>query len=142
MSGQRPSKLQLLCGFLRENWELLALFLPLLLQVRNPCSFLPKHNADFRKIASTLVIFRISPLVGRAFAGWNKGIQERVSLTSSILGNMREVKLLGLTDRWATDIQESRVQELELSKKARILSTYRLVLGTFPTPYGSPSYGN
>ncbi|KAE8441372.1 hypothetical protein EG329_005475 [Mollisiaceae sp. DMI_Dod_QoI] len=79
--------------------------------------------------ASTLVIFRISPLVGRAFAAWNKGIEERVSLTSSILGNMREVKLLGLTDRWAMDIQVSRVKELEFSKKARILSTYRLVLG-------------
>lgn len=54
-----------------------------------------------------------------------------MSLTSSILGNMKEVKLLGLTDRWATDIQDSRVKELELSKKARILSTYRLVLGSY-----------
>jgi len=45
---------------------------------------------------------------------------------------MREVKLLGLTDRWIIDIQDSRVKELELSKKARILSTYRLVLGAHP----------
>lgn len=52
-----------------------------------------------------------------------------MSLTSSILGNMKEVKLLGLTDRWATDIQDHRVKELDLSKKARILSVYRLVLG-------------
>lgn len=77
----------------------------------------------------TLVIFKISPRVGRAFAAWNNGIQERVSLTSSILGNMKEVKLLGLTDRWGRDIQNQRVRELDLSKKARILSVYRLVLG-------------
>ena len=54
-----------------------------------------------------------------------------MSLTSSILGNMKEVKLLGLTDRWATDIQDYRVKELELSKKARILSVYRLLLGRY-----------
>ncbi|TVY60887.1 ABC transporter FUM19 [Lachnellula suecica] len=85
----------------------------------------------------TLVMFRISPLIGRAFAAWNKGIQERVSLTSSILGNMKEVKLLGLTERWAAEIQNQRVKELELSKKARILSVYRLVIiriSTFLTP--------
>lgn len=76
----------------------------------------------------TFVIIRISPLIGKSFASWNKGIEERVSLTSSILGNTKEVKLLGLTNRWASDIQAHRVEELELSKKARILSVYRLVI--------------
>ncbi|EHL02078.1 putative Uncharacterized ABC transporter ATP-binding protein/permease [Glarea lozoyensis 74030] len=41
---------------------------------------------------------------------------------------MKEVKLLGQTDRWGKDIQAHRVEELELSKKARILSVYRLVI--------------
>ena len=52
-----------------------------------------------------------------------------MSLTSSILSNMKEVKLLGLTDRWAMDIQDYRIRELDLCKKARILSVYRLILG-------------
>jgi ATP-binding cassette subfamily C (CFTR/MRP) protein 1 len=48
---------------------------------------------------------------------------------------MKEVKLLGLTDRWSKEIQSHRVQELELSKKARILSVYRLVICEFnPLP--------
>jgi hypothetical protein len=45
---------------------------------------------------------------------------------------MKEVKLLGLTDRWAIDIQDYRVKELNLSKKARTLSLYRFVLGRYP----------
>jgi ATP-binding cassette subfamily C (CFTR/MRP) protein 1 len=84
--------------------------------------------AEITELVCTSVIFKLSPLIGEAFASWNKGIQERVSLTSSILGSMKEVKLLGLTDRWARDIQARRVEELELSKKARILSVYRLVI--------------
>lgn len=79
----------------------------------------------------TLVVFRITPLVGTSFATWNKGVQERVSLTSAVLGNMKEVKLLGLTNRWAVDIQAHRVRELDLSKKARILSVYRVFLSKF-----------
>jgi hypothetical protein len=138
--GRLPSKLQLLCGCLRGNWESLALFLPSWPQVRVFLIYIKKIkyiiDADEYQTVCTFAIFRISPFVGRAFAAWNKGIEERVSLTSSILGNMKEVKLLGLTDRWAMDIQDYRVKELNLSKKARILSVYRLVLGEYPTLSG------
>jgi ATP-binding cassette subfamily C (CFTR/MRP) protein 1 len=78
--------------------------------------------------ASTLAIVRLTKRIGPAQVAWNKGVQERVSLTSSILGNMKEVKLLGLSGRWSEDIQALRVRELELSKKSRSLSSQRLTL--------------
>jgi len=76
-------------------------------------------------------MFMITPPIGRAAASWNMGVQERVSLTTLILGNMKEVKLLGLTDRWSDDIHDMRIKELELSKKARKLSTIRLTLSQY-----------
>jgi hypothetical protein len=79
-----------------------------------------------------MAIFKITPLIGKAAATWNKGVQERLSLTSLILGNMKEIKLLGLTDRWARDLHDMRVRELDLSKKARTLSTIRLTLSAYP----------
>ena len=85
-------------------------------------------------VASALVIFVIAPRTGKAAATWNKGVQERVSLTSAVLGNMKEVKLLGLTDRWSEDIQNHRVEELVLSKKYRTQSVYRLTLSKYTFP--------
>jgi ATP-binding cassette subfamily C (CFTR/MRP) protein 1 len=89
-------------------------------------------------VACLLVIMRITPLFGIAVGGWNKGVEERVSFTSAVLGNMKEVKLLGLTDRWSADIQAYRVEELELSKKARIFSVYRFALCKYPCSVPNP----
>jgi hypothetical protein len=50
---------------------------------------------------STLAVIRLTKLIGPAQAAWNRSVQERVSLTSLILGNMKEVKLLGLIERWS-----------------------------------------
>lgn len=50
---------------------------------------------------------------------WNAAIQERVGVTSSVLGQMKEVKLLGLTQRWSHDIHALRVKELELNASYR-----------------------
>lgn len=80
-------------------------------------------------IASTgIIIFAITPRIGRGAATWNKGVQKRVSLTSFILENMTEVKLLGLSDRWSADIQDARLAETRLSKKFRLQSVWRLAL--------------
>ena len=77
------------------------------------------------------MIAKVTVKTGKAFALWNQAVQERVSFTSAVLGNMKEVKLLGLTNRWATDIRGYRVAELERSKDARIYSVYRLTLSKF-----------
>jgi ATP-binding cassette subfamily C (CFTR/MRP) protein 1 len=79
-------------------------------------------------LASTFSVIRLTKLIGPAQVAWNKGVQQRLNLTSSILGNMKEVKLLGLSDRWSKEIQALRVRELELSKKSRTLSSERLTL--------------
>lgn len=50
---------------------------------------------------------------------WVKAVQERVATTSAILANMKEVKLLGLSGRKASEIQALRSDELEISKKFR-----------------------
>lgn len=50
---------------------------------------------------------------------WNAAIQKRVSVTSNIVGAMKEVKLLGVGKKWANIIQGLRKSELDQSKKFR-----------------------
>ena len=88
-------------------------------------------------LASTFAVIRLTKLIGPAQVAWNKGVQQRVNLTSSTLGNMKEVKLLGLSDRWSKEIQALRVRELELSKKSRTLSSERLTLSQSCLPLTS-----
>jgi hypothetical protein len=57
-----------------------------------------------------------------------KGIQRRVGMTSSMLGSMKSVKMMGLSDVLFESLQSQRVWELGLSKKFRDLNTWRLLL--------------
>jgi ATP-binding cassette, subfamily C (CFTR/MRP), member 1 len=66
---------------------------------------------------------------------WNAAIQERVGVTSSVLGQMKEVKLLGLTRRWSHDIQALRVKELELNAGYRVFIVAMNVIGNKGLPY-------
>lgn len=52
---------------------------------------------------------------------WNAAVQKRVGVTSSALGNMKGLKLMGMTNIVSSDIQNLRVRELDLSKKFRRL---------------------
>jgi ATP-binding cassette, subfamily C (CFTR/MRP), member 1 len=59
---------------------------------------------------------------------WIKGIQRRVGMTSSMLGSMKSVKMMGLSDCLSENLQNQRLFELELSKKFRMMGLWRLLL--------------
>lgn len=51
---------------------------------------------------------------------WNEAVQTRIDVTARTLGQMKELKLLGLTDKLTTLIQKLRATEIQISTKYRI----------------------
>ena len=86
-----------------------------------PYLSMPLGSKAVVPLACTISTIRISKLMGRRQATWNKAVQQRVAITSSALGSMKSVKLMGLTERLSADIQRLRVAELDVSKKFRML---------------------
>jgi len=66
------------------------------------------------------------PPAQKLFSG---AIEKRVSTTSSILGSMKEVKMLGLVGSWLDKIQGLMVRELACASRMRTLVTYMNVFG-------------
>ncbi|WAO95847.1 Hypothetical protein NCS54_01349200 [Fusarium falciforme] len=79
-------------------------------------------------IVATVGIMQLAKHMGKAQKRWMRGIQTRVDVTASMLGSMKEVKMLGLTDVLNSMVQNLRIKELKLSKKARKLLVLRLLL--------------
>lgn len=52
---------------------------------------------------------------------WLEAIERRIAATAAMLGSMKGVKMTGLTDVLRHDLQQLRVDELEISKKFRKL---------------------
>lgn len=50
-------------------------------------------------------------------------------MTSSVLRNMKSVKMTGLSDTVESIIQDARVYELDLSKRYRSFFAYMSILG-------------
>ncbi len=74
----------------------------------------------------------LTTLLPRAQKGWVEGIQYRVSFTSTMLGSMRSIKLLGLSHVAARLTQALRVREVDLSSIYRRLLLIRIVLQNAP----------
>lgn len=77
---------------------------------------------------SALVTKRIGPRQ----AQWVKAIQRRVGITSSMLGSMKSVKMMGLSDKLFDTLDSHRIRELNFSKQFRMMSLWRLLLCEFP----------
>lgn len=60
---------------------------------------------------------------------WLEATEERINFTSAILGSIRNVKILGLTEIMEKMIHSSRQDELEISKKFRRIQTVRVCTG-------------
>ncbi|KAF6821893.1 ABC multidrug transporter [Colletotrichum plurivorum] len=58
--------------------------------------------------------------IGPARMVWNEGVQQRVSTTSSMLAQIKQIKMMGLTDYFADLVHKLRVSELDMSKKFRL----------------------
>ncbi|KAK6211651.1 ABC transporter [Colletotrichum tabaci] len=63
---------------------------------------------------------------------WIEKIQERLRITTTVLGEMKAVKMLGLTDVMSTTIQRLRTDEINTSKSFRKLLVATLLLSLTP----------
>ena len=62
---------------------------------------------------------------------WLEAVQRRINYTSEILGSMRNVKLLGLTDQMSSNIDQLRSSEIGISKRYRKVQALNISLGQF-----------
>ncbi|KAK0643218.1 P-loop containing nucleoside triphosphate hydrolase protein [Cercophora newfieldiana] len=81
---------------------------------------IPCFLAVFPILVATALNERIAKKIGPAKMAWNQGIQERVSATSSMLGQMKGIKMSGLGRFFAKHVQSLRDEEIKLSKTFRM----------------------
>jgi len=62
---------------------------------------------------------------------WLEATEKRINFTSSILGSIRNVKVLGLSEVMQNMIDSSRQDELRISKRFRRTQTIRVCTGMF-----------
>ncbi|KAK7455438.1 hypothetical protein Landi51_02642 [Colletotrichum acutatum] len=79
-------------------------------------------------LVCTALTTKLSTRMAPARVAWNHGVQKRVSITSSMLTQIKGIKMMGLTDHFSDIIQKLRVSELKLSTKFRILVTILSVI--------------
>ncbi|KAJ0327043.1 hypothetical protein COL5a_006217 [Colletotrichum fioriniae] len=79
-------------------------------------------------LVCTALTTKLSTRMAPARVAWNQGVQKRVSITSSMLTQIKGIKMMGLTDHFSDIIQKLRVSELKLSTKFRILVTILSVI--------------
>ncbi|KAI7760766.1 hypothetical protein LZL87_007978 [Fusarium oxysporum] len=82
----------------------------------------------YRQVANsqvtTILSGIISPAMEPATVKWNEAVQKRVGETSSMLNQMKGIKMMGLTDFFRKMVQGLRVEELKVSAKFRWLLVY------------------
>ncbi|KAK0627622.1 P-loop containing nucleoside triphosphate hydrolase protein [Immersiella caudata] len=71
-------------------------------------------------VVSTVLNEKIAGKMGPAKMAWNQGVQERVSATSSMLSQMKGIKMRGLAGFFSQRIQSLRDEEIKLSKTYRV----------------------
>lgn len=61
---------------------------------------------------------------------WLQATEKRINFTSHVLGSIKNVKFLGLTEMIKNSIEGLRIDELEISKKFRRIQTVRICMST------------
>jgi hypothetical protein len=69
--------------------------------------------------AFTLTTFKLSSLGKTSQKRWIEKVEKRLSITSSMLGNMKAVKMLGLTDKMFEIVHHLQWIEVETSRQFR-----------------------
>jgi hypothetical protein len=62
---------------------------------------------------------------------WLQATGKRIDFTNHILGSIRNVKLLGLTEMMRNSIEKLRLEELDISKRFRRLQTARVCMSMY-----------
>jgi ATP-binding cassette subfamily C (CFTR/MRP) protein 1 len=78
------------------------------------------HLLTYAKV-SLLGSLGATSLVMKRQALWLEAIERRISATTAMLNSMKGVKMCGLTDVLRDDLQQLRVDEMDISKKFRKL---------------------
>jgi hypothetical protein len=87
--------------------------------------------SDKKALVSTWVSEKISVKIIPAKISWNYAVQERVSATSSMLGQMKGIKITGMAGSFSSIIQSLREQEISVPKKFRGFLVSLQALGRF-----------
>lgn len=67
--------------------------------------------------------------MGSARVEWNAKVQKRVATTSSMLDQIKGIKMMGLSDRISGLIQSLRIIELDTSKAFRMFFVWISMIG-------------
>ena len=85
-------------------------------------SFLPKDETfdhSWSMSGCTYSNSLVAKSIGNRQANWAAAVQRRVAITSSMLGSMKSVKMMGLSTMMTDTIQGQRQRELDLGAKYR-----------------------
>lgn len=73
--------------------------------------------------------------MGPARMEWNAKVQKRVATTSSMLDQIKGIKMMGLSDRISSLIQSLRIIELDTSKAFRMFFVWISMIGKSFKPF-------
>ncbi|PKY09063.1 putative ABC transporter [Aspergillus campestris IBT 28561] len=80
--------------------------------------------------------FAMGNAVSARQKSWLQATEKRINFTTSILGSIRNVKVLGLTEVMSSMVEGLRTEELEISKKFRKLQSIRVCMVNSPMIVG------
>ncbi len=69
----------------------------------------------------TIISSYASKKMGRARAGWNEKIEDRIAATSNVLAQLKSIKMTGFSSLTSKSLQEKRLEEIKYSSKERWL---------------------
>ncbi|PYI31455.1 putative multidrug resistance protein [Aspergillus indologenus CBS 114.80] len=87
-------------------------------------------------VAAFYASLHVARKIAPAQKTWVKAVQRRVALTSSLLGGMKSIKMMGLSDRMNRTIQAQRVRELHLGASFRVFGIWRNTISMIPVDIG------
>ncbi|KAJ6022230.1 hypothetical protein N7540_007734 [Penicillium herquei] len=87
-------------------------------------------------VAFTTCAFAMGNTVSSRQRDWLQATEKRITFTNSIMGSIRNVKFLGLSEIMSSKIEELRKEELEISKKFRRIQSIRVCMINAPLAIG------
>jgi ATP-binding cassette, subfamily C (CFTR/MRP), member 1 len=91
-------------------------------------------------IGSIVMTGAMAGLANKYQVAWVEKTERRIGIISNMLGHMKGIKMLGLTDKIGRLMQKLRIEELQQAQKMRALMSVLAGFGTFPIhPRGLPT---
>ncbi|CAF3522690.1 unnamed protein product [Fusarium graminearum] len=120
------------------SWACVApVIVPIGQQIPETCATISPTNNPIVCVAVTVPV---TQRIGSAQGTWNAAVEKRVNATSAVLGNLKEVRILGIGGYASSLLQRLRAEEIIPSTHFRrlmaaiiVLSQGTIVLGPFVT---------